>query len=201
MEDLAWVMEVLGGVIEAMEHLVDMEDLGVLGVHLMVLECPLMALEEDMGELAHTAMVVQVLFMGCQDLEVRGDITHLLQLMAVNLFMVPNHLLMVLSHLHMVLNLLLIMHLLHKVNPNQAMVLAQDQPMMQLLQLMLLLPTVFLLAMVVSLLLSNSRVVSSSSQELSSNLEPSNNPEPSNNLEGPSSSLSSNLHLLPYLRL
>merc|ERR1711887_135854 len=82
MEDLAEVMEDLGGVIEAMEgameDLVDMEDLEVLGdldLHLMVLECTLMASEQDMGELAHTAMVVQVPFMGCQDLEVRGDIT------------------------------------------------------------------------------------------------------------------------------
>merc|ERR1719209_32128 len=170
----------------AMEDLVDMEDLEVLGVldlHFMVLECPLMASEEDMGELAHTAMVVQVLFMGCQDLEVRGDIMLLLQLMvgnlllmvlknllmALNLHMVPNHLLMVLSHLHMVLNLLLMMHLLHKLN--QPMVLVQGQPMMQLLLLMLLLPTVFLLVMVVSLLLSNSRVVSSSSLEPSNSLE------------------------------
>merc|ERR1719285_697531 len=115
-------MEVLGGVIwateGAMEDLVDLEVLGDLDLHLMVLECPLMASEEDMGELAHTAMVVQVLFMGCQDLEVRGDITHLLQLMVGRL-------------LRMVLNLLLLMHLLHKLNPNQAMVLAQDQPMMQ----------------------------------------------------------------------
>merc|ERR1712055_52788 len=100
----------------AMEDLVDMEDLEVLGdldLHFMVLECPLTASEEDMGELAHTAMVVQVLFMGCQDLEVRGDITHLLQLMVVNLLlMVLKNLLMVLSHLHMVLNPLLMMHLL-----------------------------------------------------------------------------------------
>merc|ERR1719427_2534917 len=106
----------------------------------MVLECPLMASEEDMGELAHTAMVAQVLFMGCQDLEVRGDITHLLQLIVGRLLlMVLKNLLMVLSHLRMVLNLLLMMHLLHKLNPNQAMVLAQGQPMIQLLQLMLLL--------------------------------------------------------------
>merc|ERR550517_1344769 len=150
MEDSAWVMEVSGGVTEAMEgameDLVDMEDLEVLvdlDLHPTDLECPLMASEEDMGELAHTAMVVQVPFMGCQDSEGRGDITHLLQLMvgnlllmvlknllmALNLLMVPNHLLMVLSHLHMVLNLLLMMHLLHKLNPNQAMVPVQGQPM------------------------------------------------------------------------
>merc|ERR1719239_1208805 len=124
MEDSAWVMEVSGGVTEAMEgameDLVDMEDLEVLvdlDLHPTDLECPLMASEEDMGELAHTAMVVQVPFMGCQDSEGRGDITHLLQLMVVNLLlmvlkmlMVPNHLLMVLSHLHTALNLLPMMH-------------------------------------------------------------------------------------------
>merc|ERR1719285_1551547 len=205
-EALEWDILALEAMVVMEDLAVDMEDLEVLGdldLHLMVLECRLMASEEDMGELAHTAMVVQVLFMGCQDLVVRGDITHLLLLMVLkNLLMVPNHLLMVLSYPRTVLNLLMVMHLLHKLNPNQAMVLVQGQPMMQLLQLMLLLPTVFLLATVVSLLLSNSRVVSSSSQELSSNLEPSNNlVELSNNLEGPSSSLSSNLHPLPYLRL
>merc|ERR1719239_588971 len=184
MEDSAWVMEVSGGVTEAMEgameDLVDMEALEVLvdlDLHPTDLECPLMASEEDMGELSHTAMVVQVPFMGCQDSEGRGDITHLLQLM------VPNHLPMVLRHLHMVLNLLLMMHLLHKLNPNQPMVPVQGQPMMQLLLLMLLLPTAFLLVMVVSLLLPNSRVVSSSSLEPSNSLEHSNSLKPSNSLE------------------
>merc|ERR1719370_2366742 len=149
MEDTAWVMEVSGGVTEAMEgameDLVDMEVLEDWELYLMVLECHLMASEEDMGELAHTAMVVQVPFMGCQDLEGRGDITHLLQLMvvnlllmvlknllmALNLLMVPNHLLMVLSHLPM-------MHLLPKLNLTQPMQPVQGQPMMQLLLLMLL---------------------------------------------------------------
>merc|ERR1719234_447224 len=139
-----------------------MEDLEIsvdLDLHLTVLECPLMALEEDMEELAHTTMVVQVPFTGCQDSEGRGDIMHLLQLMVGklllmelrNLHMAPNLLLIALSHLCMALNLLHMMHLLH--NHNQAMVLVQGQPMMQLLQLMHLLPTAFLLAMVVSLLL------------------------------------------------
>merc|ERR1719234_2425728 len=143
-----------------------MEDLEIsvdLDLHLTVLECPLMALEEDMEELAHTTMVVQVPFTGCQDSEGRGDIMHLLQLMVGklllmelrNLHMAPNLLLIALSHLCMVLNLLLMMHLV--LNHNQAMVLVQDQPMMQLLQLMHLLPTVFLLAMVVSLLLMELR--------------------------------------------
>merc|ERR1719234_609676 len=126
MEVWAWVMEVSGGVSEAMEEatadLVDMEDLEVtvdLDLHLTVLECPLMALEEDMEELAHTAMEVQVPFMGCQDTVGKGDIMHLLQPMVGSL------LLLLLNH-------------------NQAMVLVQGQPMMQLLQLMHLLPTAFL---------------------------------------------------------
>merc|ERR1719234_631380 len=187
MEVWAWVMEVSGGVSEAMEEatadLVDMEDLEVtvdLDLHLMVLECPLMALEEDMEELAHTAMVVQVPFTGCQDSEGKGDIMHILQPMVGSL------LLMVLSHLHMAPNLLLMMHLV--LNHNQAMVLVQDQPMMQLLQLMHLLPTVFLLAMVVSLLLMELRNLHMAPNIL----------ELSNNLE-----LSSNLSssLLLYLRL
>merc|ERR1719180_328880 len=152
----------------AMEVLVDMEDLEVLvdlELHLMVLECPPMASEEDMGELAHTAMVVQAPFMGCQDLEGRVVIMHLLQPMVVsllpmvpkNLLMALNHLLMVLSHLHMAPNLLLMVHLVHKLNHNQAMVLVQGQPMMQLLRLMHLLPTAFLLAMGGNLLLMELR--------------------------------------------
>merc|ERR1712181_150404 len=119
------------------------EDLEVtvdLDLHLTVLECPLMALEEDMEELAHTAMVVQVPFTGCQDSEGRVDIMLLLQPMVGSLLL-------------MVLRILLMMHLLHKLNLNQAMVLVQGQPMMHLLQHMHLLPTAFLLAMVVSLLL------------------------------------------------
>merc|ERR1719289_660676 len=161
MEGLGGATEVSGGVTEAMEamegameDLVDMEVLEDSELHLMVLECPLMASEEDMGELAHTAMVVQVPFMGCQDLEGRGDITHLLQLMVGNLLlMVLKNLLMALNLL-MVPNLLLMMHLLHKLNLNQPMQPVQGQPMMQLL-----------LLMVGSLLLFNSRVVSSSSLE------------------------------------
>merc|ERR1712055_698143 len=112
--------EVSGGVTEAMEgameYLVDMEVLEDWELHLMVLECPLMASEEDMGELAHTAKVVQVPFMGCQDLEGRGDITHLLQLMVGNLLL-------------MVLNLLLMMYLLPKLNLTQPMQPVQGQPM------------------------------------------------------------------------
>merc|ERR1719370_446019 len=90
------------------------EDMGELGpIQAMVVQVPFMGCQdlEGRGELAHTAMVVQVPFMGCQDLEGRGDITHLLQLMVGNnLLMVPNNLLMVLSPLHMVLNLLLLVH-------------------------------------------------------------------------------------------
>merc|ERR1719352_1693058 len=131
MEVWAWVTEVSGGVSEALEEatedLVDMEDLEVLvdlDLHLMVLECPPMGSEEDMEELAHTAMVVQVPFTGCQDLEGRVVIMHLLQPMVVslllmvlrNLHMVPNLLLMAPNLLLMALNLLLMMHLLHKLN-------------------------------------------------------------------------------------
>merc|ERR1719234_363477 len=114
MEVWAWVLEALE---EATEDLGDMEDLEVsvdLGLHLTGLECPLMALEEDMEELAHTAMVVQVPFTGCQDSEGRGDTMHLLQPMVGslllmelrNLHMAPNLLHMVLSHLCMALSLL-----------------------------------------------------------------------------------------------
>merc|ERR1719180_105251 len=53
--------------------------------------------------------------------------------------------------LPMARNLLPMMHLV--LNHNQATVLVQGQPMMQLLQLMHLLPTAFLLAMGVNLLL------------------------------------------------
>merc|ERR1719234_1523377 len=172
MEVWAWVTEVSGGVSEALEEatedLVDMEDLEVLvdlDLHLMVLECPPMASEEDMEELAHTVMVVQVPFTGCQDLVGRVVIMHLLQPMVVsllpmvpkNLLMALNHLLMVLSHLHMAANLLLMVHLVHKLNHNQAMVLVRGQPMMQLLRLMHLLPTAFLLAMGGNLLLMELR--------------------------------------------
>merc|ERR1719234_3064082 len=167
MEVWAWVMEVSGGVLEALEEatedMVDMEVSVDLYLHLTVLECPLMALEEDMEELAHTATVVQVPFTGCQDSEGPGDIMLLLQPMVGslllmelrNLLMVLNHLHMVLSHLHMTPNLLLMVHLLHKLN--QAMVLVLGQPMMQLLQLIHLLPTAFLLAMGGNLLLMELR--------------------------------------------
>merc|ERR1719234_3055533 len=91
MDVWAWVMEVLEaseGVLEGMEEatevLVDMEVLVDLDLHFMVLECPLMASEEDMEELAHTAMVVQAPFLGCQDLEGRGDIMLKLQPMVLS---------------------------------------------------------------------------------------------------------------------
>merc|ERR1712181_112630 len=178
------------------------EDLEVtvdLDLHLTVLECPLMALEEDMEELAHTAMVVQVPFTGCQDSEGRVDIMLLLQPMVGSL------LLMVLRNLLMALNLLLMMHLLHKLNLNQAMVLVQGQPMMHLLQHMHLLPTAFLLTMVVSLLLmelmslhmvlSHPLMVLSHLHMAPNLLHMAHNLEVSSNLEV----LSSNLPL--YLRL
>merc|ERR1719234_1606519 len=114
-------MAVMEALEEATEDLVDMEDLEVsvdLDLHLTVLECPLMALEEDMEELAHTAMVVQVPFTGCQDSEGRGDTMHLLQPMVGSL------LLMVLRNLCMALSLLLMMHLLHKLRCHPLMVLS-----------------------------------------------------------------------------
>merc|ERR1719234_2801912 len=159
----------------------------------MVLECPLMASEEDMEELAHTAMVVQAPFMGCQDLEDRGDIMLKLQPMVLSrLLMVPRHLNMApnLLHmapnlLHMAPNLLLMIHLLHKPN----------QPMMQLLRLMHLLPTVFLLAMGVNLLLMELRNL----RMVLNLLLMVHNLELSSNLEVLSSHLSSSLLL--YLRL
>merc|ERR1719234_64287 len=125
MEVWAWVMEAME---EAMEDLVDMEDLAVsvdLDLHLTVLECPLMALEEDMEELAHTAMVVQVPFTGCQDSEGRGDTMHLLQPMVGSLLLMElRNLLMELRNLHMAPNLLLMMHLLHKLRCHPLMVLS-----------------------------------------------------------------------------
>merc|ERR1719447_1544273 len=149
------------------------EDLEVLDLHHMVLECLHMASEEDMVELAHTPMGAQVLYMACQDLEGRGDIMHRLQLMVGSLLlMVPNLQFMMLNLQFMALNLL------H--NPPLPTVLGLL--MMQLLRPMHPLPTVFLLAMVVNLLrpsssleVSNSRLEVSSSLVASSRLEPSSN--------------------------
>merc|ERR1719342_181684 len=106
-------MEVSGEATGALEW--GMEDLEVLDLHHMALECLLMALEEDMEELAHTLMVAQVLYMACQDLEGRGDIMHRLQLMVGNLlltvpnlqFTAPNLQFMVLNLQLMALNILL----------------------------------------------------------------------------------------------
>merc|ERR1712181_68493 len=84
--------------------------------------------------------------------EGKGDIMHLLQPMVGSLLhMAPNLLHMAPNLLLMAPKLLLMMHLV--LNHNQAMVLAQGQPMMQLLQLTHLLPTAFLLVMGGNLLL------------------------------------------------
>jgi len=167
MEDLGGVMEVLGEATVALEW--GMEDLEVLDLHHMVLECLHMALEEDMEELAHTLMVAQALYMACQDLEGRGDIMHRLQLMVGSLLLTAPNL------QFMALNLLLL-------NPLPPTV--QGLLTMQPLRPMHPLPTVFLLAMVVNLLLSsNSLGVSNSSLGVSnSSLVASNHLEPSNNL-------------------
>merc|ERR1719300_2311721 len=127
-EDLGGVMEVLGEAMVALEW--GMEDLEVLDLHHMALECLHMALEEDMEELAHTPMVAQVLYMACQDLEGRGDIMHRLQLMVGNLLLTAPNL------QFMMLNLLLL---------NLPRPMVQGLLMMQPLRPMRPLLTVFLL--------------------------------------------------------
>merc|ERR1719341_1391240 len=129
------------------------EDMEGLDVHLM-------ALEEVMVELAPTPMVVQVLYMECQDMGGRGDTTHRLQPMVPNL-------------LPMIRNLLLMMHLLlhNHLQPMQALQLPQGRLMTHLPRLMHPLPTIFLLAMVFDLPHTN---LGSNSQVPSSNLEPTN---------------------------
>ena len=172
-EDLGGVMEVLGEATVALEW--GTEDLEVLDLHHMVLECLPMASEEDMVELGHTLMVAQALYMVCQDLEGRGDIMHRLQLMVGSLLhTAPNLQFMMLNLQLMALNLLLL-------NPLPPTV--QGLLMMQLLRPMHPLPTVFLLAMVVNLLRSSSSLELSSSLGVSnSSLVASNCLEPSNNL-------------------
>merc|ERR1711934_395918 len=111
------------------------EDMEGLNVHLM-------ALEEVMVELAPTPMVVQVLYMVCQDMGGRGDTTHRLQPMVPNLLLVIH-------------NLLLMMHLLlhNHLQPMEVLQLAlpQGQLMTPLPRRMRPLPTIFLLAMVFDL--------------------------------------------------
>merc|ERR1712212_1452129 len=134
-----------GGATEALEWAT--EDLEVLDLHLMASECLLMALEEVMVvELAHTPMVVQVLYMAYQDLGGRGDIMHKLQLTVRSLQF-------------LVLNLLLLTRLLH----NHLRPMVQGLLMMQLLRPMHPLPTIFLRAMVVNPLRSNSSLEPSNS--------------------------------------
>merc|ERR1711934_376124 len=143
----------------AMEVLEDMErvteDLEGLDVHLM-------ALEEVMLELAPTPMVVQVLYMVCQDMGGRGDTTHRLQPMEPNLLLV-------------IRNRLLMMHLLlhNHLQPMEVLqlVLPQVRLMTHLPRPMRPLPTIFLLAMVFDLPHTN---LGSNSPVPSSNLEPTN---------------------------
>merc|ERR1719376_816467 len=99
--------------------------------------------------------------------------------------------------------------MVHKLNHNQAMVMVQGQPMMQLLRLMHLLPTAFLLAMGGNLLLMELRnlhmVLSHLHMALNllhmapNLLHMAHNLVLSSNLEVLSSNLSSSLLL--YLRL
>merc|ERR1711934_92253 len=131
------------------------EDIEGLDVHLM-------ALEEVMLELAPTPMVVQVLYMVCQDMGGRGDTTHRLQPMEPNLLLV-------------IRNRLLMMHLLlhNHLQPMEVLqlVLPQVRLMTHLPRPMRPLPTIFLLAMVFDLPHTN---LGSNSPVPSSNLEPTN---------------------------
>merc|ERR1719500_1206291 len=143
-------------VLEDMERVTeDLEGMEGLDVHLM-------ALEEVMVELAPTPMVVQVLYMVCQDMGGRGDTTHRLQPMEPNLLLV-------------IRNLLLMMHLLlhNHLQPMEVLqlVLPQVRLMTHLLRPMRPLPTIFLLAMVFDLPHTN---LGSNSLVPSSNLEPTN---------------------------
>merc|ERR550519_891327 len=151
---------VAGGGMEGLDfHLTaSEEDMEGLDVHLM-------ALEEVMVELAPTPMVVQVLYMVCQDMGGRGDTTHRLQPMEPNLLL-------------MIHNLLLMMHLLllNHLQPMEVLqlVLPQGRLMTHLPRPMRPLPTIFLLAMVFDLLhtnlASNNSLVPSSNLELTNSL-------------------------------
>merc|ERR1719341_563212 len=134
LEDMERVTEDLEGMEGLDFHLTaSEEDMEGLDVHLM-------ALEEVMVELAHTPMVVQVLYMVCQDMGGRGDTTHQLQPMVPNLLLVIH-------------NLLLMMHLvLHNhLQPMEVLQLPQGRLMTHLPRPMRPLPTIFLLAMVFDL--------------------------------------------------
>merc|ERR1711934_1254261 len=130
------------------------EDMEGLNVHLM-------ALEEVMVELAPTPMVVQVLYMVCQDMGGRGDTTHRLQPMVPNLLLVIH-------------NLLLMMHLvLHNhLQPMEVLQLPQGLLRTHLPRPMRPLPTIFLLAMVFDLPQTN---LGSNSQVPTSNQQPTTN--------------------------
>merc|ERR1719237_706403 len=154
LEDMERVTEDLEGMEGLDFHLTaSEEDMEGLDVHLM-------ALEEVMVELAPTPMVVQVLYMECQDMVGRGDTTHRLQPMVPNLLLVIH-------------NLLLMMHLvLHNhLQPMEVLQLAQGRLMTHLPRPMRPLPTIFLLAMVFDLPQTN---LGSNSLVPSSNLEPTN---------------------------
>merc|ERR1711934_834938 len=120
----------------AMEVLEDMERVTEDLEGMEGLDFHLTASEEDMVELAPTPMVVQVLYMVCQDMGGRGDTTHRLQPMVPNLLLVIH-------------NLLLMMHLvLHNhLQPMEVLQLAlpQGQLMTPLPRRMRPLPTIFLL--------------------------------------------------------
>merc|ERR1712002_1292339 len=136
----------------AMEALEDMEGVSGNLEDMVVLDIHLMASEEDILEWAHTLMVVQVLFMECQDMG-RWHTAHRLQLMVHKLLLTThNHKLMTHNLLH------LMQPLPHNhLQPMEALELAlpRGRLMTQLLQPMRLLHTVFLLAMVFGIQYTN----------------------------------------------
>merc|ERR1719341_501570 len=103
------------------------EDMEGLDIHLM-------ALVEVMVELAPTPMVVQVLYMVCQDMGGRGDTTHRLQPMVPNLMLVIHNLLLM---MHLVLhNQLQPMEVLQLLVPQGRLMTHLPRPMRPL-------PTIF----------------------------------------------------------
>merc|ERR1719209_2499155 len=164
---LVWATAAMGratvALERAMEALEDMEGVSGNLEDMVVLDIHLMA-SEDTLEWAHTLMVVQVLFMECQDMG-RWHTTHRLQLMVLKLLLTThNHKLMMHNLLH------LMQPLPHNhLQPMEALELAllRGLLMTQLLQPMRLLHTVFHLAMVFGIQYTNLYKVVSNS--LSSN--------------------------------
>merc|ERR1719432_483433 len=115
----------------AMEVLEDMERVTEDLEGMEGLDFHLTASEEVMVELAPTPMVVQVLYMECQDMGGMGDTMHRLQPMVPNLLLVIH-------------NLLLMMHLLlhNQLQPMEVLQLPQGRLMTHLPRPMRPLPTI-----------------------------------------------------------